>query len=216
MTAALFLERRFSPHVVDKRKIDTKVTAVNIEPEISFHKMEGSDALKGEIRDHIDRLEKYFGRMTTCRVRVDQRQQNVAGTIPPVVSIEISIPGRKDVVVSHEPGHLQRKFQAPDVNNAVNEAFRIAQQRLAQMKDKMSDHRQAVAHEAAHELKGQVAEMHADQDFGYVMTAEGGLLYFHRNSVLTGDFDALRRGASVSYVEGSGDTGPTASKVRVV
>lgn len=189
---------------------------MNIEPEISFHRYEGSGALKSEIRDHIDRLEQYFGRITTCRVRVDQRQQNAAGNIPPVVSIEISIPGRQDVVVSHEPGHLQRKFQAPDVNNAVNEAFRIAQQRLAQVKDKMSDHRQAVAHEAAHELKGQIAEIHSDRDYGYVMTAQGGLLYFHRNSVLSGDFDALRQGASVSYVESIGDTGPTASKVRVI
>lgn len=189
---------------------------MNIEPEISFHKFDGSNALKSEIREHIDRLEQYFGRITTCRVRVDQRQQNAAGTIPPVVSIEISIPGRKDVIVSHEPGHLQRRFQTPDVNNALNEAFRIAQQRLAQVKDKMSDHRQAVAHEAAHELKGQIAEMHADKDFGYVMTAEGGLLYFHRNSVLSGDFDVLQRGGAVSYVEGSGDTGPTASKVRVL
>lgn len=189
---------------------------MNIEPEISFHRYEGSAALKDSIRDHIDRLERYFDRMTMCRVRVDQRQQNTSGTIPPVVSIEISVPGGKDVIVSHEPGHLQRKFQDPDVSNAVNEAFRIAQQRLAQIKDKLSDHRQATVHEAAHELKGQVAEMHADKDYGYVMTAEGGLLYFHRNSVLSGDFDALKRGAVVSYVEGSGDTGPTASKVRVV
>ena len=47
------------------------------------------------------------------------------------------------------------------------------------------------------------------------MTKEGGLLYFHRNSVLAGDFDKLRRGQEVRYVEGMGDTGPTAAKVRV-
>jgi hypothetical protein len=41
------------------------------------------------------------------------------------------------------------------------------------------------------------------------------LRYFHRNSVLAGDFDALRRGDEVYYVEDMGDTGPTASKVRV-
>lgn len=47
------------------------------------------------------------------------------------------------------------------------------------------------------------------------MTKEGGLLYFHRNSLLSGDFDALRRGDNVSYVENVGDTGPLATKVRV-
>jgi hypothetical protein len=41
------------------------------------------------------------------------------------------------------------------------------------------------------------------------------MLYFHRNSILSGDFDALTRGTSVYYVEGMGDTGPTAMKVRV-
>jgi cold shock CspA family protein len=55
-----------------------------------------------------------------------------------------------------------------------------------------------------------------EKDFGYVMTKEGGLIYFHRNSVLSGEFDKLRRGDEVTYVESMGDTGPTASKVRVL
>jgi cold shock CspA family protein len=47
------------------------------------------------------------------------------------------------------------------------------------------------------------------------MTKEGGLLYFHRNSMLSGNFDELRRGDEVHYVEDTGDTGPVASKVRI-
>ena len=39
------------------------------------------------------------------------------------------------------------------------------------------------------------------------MTKEGGLLYFHRNAILTGDFDKMRRGDEVYYVEDIGDTG---------
>jgi hypothetical protein len=38
---------------------------------------------------------------------------------------------------------------------------------------------------------------------------------FHRNSLLSGGFDALERGDEVYYVEDMGDTGPTASKVWV-
>jgi cold shock CspA family protein len=48
-----------------------------------------------------------------------------------------------------------------------------------------------------------------------LLTKEGGLLYFHRNSMLSGDFDTLSRGDEISYVETMGDTGPIASKVRV-
>ena len=44
---------------------------------------------------------------------------------------------------------------------------------------------------------------------------EGALLYFHRNAMLSGNFDDLRRGHEVYYVDAMGDTGPIASKVRV-
>ncbi len=190
---------------------------MQIPVEIAFHNLPSSKEAEAAIRDHIDRLERIFGRMTTCRVRVDQRNQNSGGTIPPVVHIEISVPGRKDIVVAHEPDHLQRKFQAPDLHNAINEAFRIAERRLSKYKDKLTDHgTAAMAHEASNEFRGQVAELTPQEDFGFLMTKEGGLLYFHRNSVLAGDFDRMHRGDEVSYVESMGDTGPTASKVRVL
>ncbi|HEY6022965.1 MAG TPA: HPF/RaiA family ribosome-associated protein [Pseudolabrys sp.] len=185
--------------------------------EIAFRNIESSDAAEAAIRDHVARLERMYGRMTTCRVRVDQRNQNVNESMPPVVHIDISVPGHKDIVVAHEADHLQRKYQAPDLRNAINEAFRIAERRLGKYKDKVTDHGIAErGHEAANEYRGQVAEVTTEKDFGYVLTKEGGLLYFHRNSLLSGDFDSLSRGDEVSYVEQAGDTGPIASKVRVI
>lgn len=185
--------------------------------EITFRNIASSDSAEAAIRDHVQRLERIFGRITACRVRVDQRNQNANETIPPVVHIEISVPGHKDIVVAHESDHLQRKFQTPDLRNAINEAFRIAERRLSKYKDKLTDHGVAErGHEASNEFRGQIAELTPEKDFGYVMTKEGGLLYFHRNSLLSGDFNHLRRGDEVSYVEQAGDTGPTASKVRPV
>lgn len=190
---------------------------MQIPVEISFRNIEASAAAENDIRGHVERLERVYGRMTTCRVRVDQRNQNQNGTIPPVVHIEISLPGHKDIVVAHEPEHLQRRFQAPDLRNAINEAFRIAERRLTKHKDKVTDHGTAdLRHEAASEFRGQVAELTPGEDFGFLMNKEGGLLYFHRNSLLSGDFDRLHRGDEVSYVEEMGDNGPQASKVRVL
>lgn len=185
--------------------------------EIAFRNIESSEAAEAAIRDHVARLERMYGRMTTCRVRVDQRNQNVNESMPPVVHIDISVPGHKDIVVAHEADHLQRKYQLPDLRNAINEAFRIAERRLGKYKDKMTDHGVAErGHEAANEYRGQVAELTPAKDFGYILTKEGGLLYFHRNSLLSGEFDELRRGDEVTYVEQAGDTGPIASKVRVL
>ena len=85
--------------------------------------------------DQFAELEEIYGRLISCRVRVDQRAENRAGTIPPVVRIELRIPGHKDLVVSHEPEHLLRKYQRPDLRNAIHEAFRIAQRRLRDLKE---------------------------------------------------------------------------------
>ena len=183
--------------------------------EIAFHNLESKPWAEKEIRARVGKLEKLFGRMIACRVRVDQRANSGRGATPPVVRIEISMPGNRDVIVSHEPDHLMAKFQNPDLNHAIAESFQLAERQLKEMKQKMQGRTKAPLHDGPNQSLGQVAEMHADADHGFLVTKEGGLLYFHRNSVLVGDFDGLKRGAEVYYVEEAGDTGPTAAKVRV-
>jgi ribosome-associated translation inhibitor RaiA/cold shock CspA family protein len=188
---------------------------IQVPLEIAFHNTESSAWAENEIRARVAKLEKLYDRLVSCRVRVDQRANNSNGTIPPVVHIELGIPGRKPIVVSHEPDHLQRKFQAPDLHNAINEAFRIAEDRLAELKTKREGRTKEGYHDAENQFLGQIAEITPAEDFGFLMTNEGSLLYFHRNSLLSGEFDALERGDEVYYVEDMGDTGPTASKVWV-
>jgi cold shock CspA family protein/ribosome-associated translation inhibitor RaiA len=183
--------------------------------EIAFHNIDSSPWAEDEIRNRVAKLEKLYDRMTTCRVRVDQRARNSNDTIPPVVRIEMSIPGYKDLVVSHEPDHLQQKFQTPDLRNAINEAFRIAEDRLVALKEQRQGRTKEAHHDVPNQFLGQVAEKNPGEDFAFLLTKEGGLLYFHRNSVLLGDFDELKRGDEVYYVEHMGDTGPVAAKVRV-
>jgi cold shock CspA family protein/ribosome-associated translation inhibitor RaiA len=183
--------------------------------EIAFHNIASSAWAEQEIRARVAELERIYHRLVSCRVRIDQRAKDLTGTIPPVVHIELGIPGRGDLVVSHEPDHLLRKYQHPDLHKAINEAFRIAERRLLDVKELRDDHGKAPAHDSANRSLGQIAEVTPEQDFGFLMTKEGGLLYFHRNSLLCGDFDHLARGDEVHYNEDIGDTGPIATKVRV-
>jgi ribosome-associated translation inhibitor RaiA/cold shock CspA family protein len=183
--------------------------------EIAFHNMDSSDWAEQEIRTRVAELERIFDRLVSCRVRIDQRNKSLTGSIPPVVHIELGIPGRGEIVVSHEPDHLLRKYQRPDLRNAINEAFRVAERRLHDMKEQLEDRSQRSPHEVANQSLGQIAEMRPEEDFGFLLTKEGSLLYFHRNSVLSGDFDQLSRGDDVHYNEAVGDTGPIATKVRV-
>ncbi len=183
--------------------------------ELAFHNTERAEWAEKEIRARVEELEDIYGRLNSCRVRVDQRADNTKGTIPPVVHIELGIPGHKDLVVSHKPEHLQRKFQRPDLRNAIHEAFRIAERRLRDLKEQRERRTKDRVHDSENQSLGQIAELNPDKEHGFLMTKEGGLLYFHRNAVLSGDFDSLRRGDEVYYVEDVGDTGPIASKVRV-
>jgi cold shock CspA family protein/ribosome-associated translation inhibitor RaiA len=183
--------------------------------EIAFHNIESSEWAELEIRERAADLEKLYDRLVSCRVRIDQRAKDLTGTIPPVVHIELGIPGRPDLVVSHEPEHLLRKYQHPDLRKAIHEAFRIAERQLLALKKQRDGRTKAGDHDTENQFLGQVAEITPGQDFGFLMTKEGGLLYFHRNSLLTGDFDDLKRGDDVHYNEDVGDTGPIATKVRV-
>ena len=183
--------------------------------EIAFHNIGSSPWAEQEIRKRIGKLAKLYDRLISCRVRVDQRTKTGGGTIPPVVRIELGIPGRHDLVVSHEPEHLLRKYKHPDLHKAINEAFRIAERQLLDLKEQRDGRTKDAHHDSENQFLGQIAEIEVGGDFGFLLTKEGGLLYFHRNSLLSGDFDRLRQGDEVHYVEDVGDTGPIATKVRV-
>jgi cold shock CspA family protein/ribosome-associated translation inhibitor RaiA len=184
--------------------------------EIAFHNVESSPQAEEEIRTRVADLERLYERLISCRVRVERPAVNPSNTIPPVVHIELGLPGRKHFLVSHEPEHLLRKYKHPDLHHAIVEAFRLAERQLLAIKElRNSRSKKNGQHDSSNQSLGQVAEITPEQDFGFLMTKEGSLLYFHRNSLLNGDFDRLERGDEVHYVEDMGDTGPIATKVRV-
>jgi ribosome-associated translation inhibitor RaiA len=116
--------------------------------EIAFHNIESSERAEEEVRARVADLERRYDRLISCRVRVEQRAKDLTGAIPPVVHIEMGIPGHGEVVVSHEPDHLLRKYQHPDLHKAINEAFRIAERRLLDIKEQRIDREKAPAHDA--------------------------------------------------------------------
>jgi cold shock CspA family protein len=119
-------------------------------------------------------------------------------------------------VVAHEPDHLLRKYKHPDLHHAIVEAFRIAERRLLDLKEEeLALRTKGGQHDSRNQSLGQIAEIDGAGDFGFIMTKEGGMLYFHRNALLSGNFDDLKRGDEVHYIEDTGDTGPIASKVRI-
>src|SRR5918912_24828 len=150
---------------------------LQVPAEIAFHNIASIPWAGEETRPRIAKPEKIYDRLIPCRVRVDQRADNSSHTIPPVVRIEMGIPGRKDLVVSHEPDYLQRKFQTPDLHNAIHAAFRIVEDQLAELKKQREGRSRTrdAEHDAENQFLGQVAKLNPEQDFGFLLTKEGGL-----------------------------------------
>lgn len=175
---------------------------------IAFHNTPSDPNVETEIRERVEKLERLFDGLIGCRVAVEAlHQQHKTGNVFDV-HIEMVVPGG-ELVVSRQPKKAKEKYANPDVHTSIRDAFQAAER---QLKDYKAQLRGDVKAHAA-EIPGQVARIVPEEDHGFIMTGSGTMLYFHRNSVMDNDFDNLRVGEAVNYVEAVGDTGPTASKV---
>src|SRR5699024_2661835 len=85
---------------------------------ISFQGSDTSEALSALIGEHVEALEKVYGRLTACHVMVQVPDRH-SGLF--AVHIHIAMPGGADVNIDHTPTSDER-FHDPQF--AVNDAFR--------------------------------------------------------------------------------------------
>ncbi|HJU16338.1 MAG TPA: HPF/RaiA family ribosome-associated protein [Stellaceae bacterium] len=176
--------------------------------EIVFHNMPSSPEVEAEIREQVGKLERRFGRLTSCRVAVEQlHRQHQTGNIYDV-HITMRVP-RDELVVSREPHRPKEKYAEPDIRVSLRDAFKAAERQLTEYKRKLKG--EVKPHEES--FAGQIAQLYPAEDHGFILTHEGTQLYFHRNSLINGEFRRLQVGDRVHFVETVGDTGPIASKV---
>jgi cold shock CspA family protein/ribosome-associated translation inhibitor RaiA len=176
--------------------------------EIRYPQFEGSEALEGEIRRHVDKLNRIYERLIACRISIElPHRQHKTGNVPEV-HIEMSVPGGKPLVVSREPHKAQQRHARPDVRTALRDAFKAAEKQLKSFKT--AQHGEVKAHAAP--FQGKVTGLVPEEDHGFLETATGAELYFSRTSVLDG-FDSLKVGETVHYEQIDGDSGPVANKV---
>jgi cold shock CspA family protein/ribosome-associated translation inhibitor RaiA len=181
--------------------------------EIAFHNLQPSPAIEAELRKHVDKIEHRFGRLTGCRVSVEKlHNQHRTGNLFEV-HITLSVPGHgRDLAVSRPPQRARERFANPDVHVSIRDAFAAAERQLEAFKGRV---RSDIAPPSASALSGQVALIEPGADHGFILNSVGSQLYFHRDSVTNADFEKLKQGDTVHYVEEEGDTGPVATKIRL-
>ena len=176
--------------------------------EVSFHNMVHADALEADVRRHAAKLARFRERIVGCRVVVEAPNRHHRNGKLYSVRIDISAPG-EDIVVTHQ-GPRDQAHADPYV--AVRDAFDAARR---QLEDRARiDRGEVKTHEVP--LHGTIRRMLPD--YGFIATSDGREIYFHRNSVVGGGFDALQPGQAVrlSIVHGESASGPQATTVHPV
>ena len=176
--------------------------------QISFRDMEPSPAVEADIRAKAAKLDRVFDRIVSARVVVAQRNRHQHKGKLYAVNIVLRVPGREIVVDRAGP----QDHAHEDVYVAIRDSFDAASRQL-------EDHvRVARGDVKAHAVPdhGRVARLFPDH--GFIATAEGQEVYFHRNAVVGGGFDKLEVGAAVRVVvaEGEGVNGAQASTVTPI
>ena len=177
--------------------------------EITFQNSEPSDAMRSEVEKQAERLEKFHDRITSCTVAIitPGTRHRKGGLFK--IDIRIAMPEHKDIIVSRTHADLPEHEHAAV---AIKDAFGAAQR---QIEDAVREMRgQVKLHEP--EDHGRVSKFVAGEDYGFIETADGREVYFHRNSVLDDGFGHLTAGSEVRFTEEMGEKGPQASTVRLI
>ena len=176
--------------------------------QVVFNGLDHSDAVEEHIRDSVEKLEQYSDDIVGCRVVVERRHHSHRKGNLFHVLIELSLPKRQ-LVVNREP---QDRHAHEDVLVTLRDAFNAARRRL---KRRVQRRRGKIkSHDSP--PHGRIARLFPNEDFGFIAASDGQEIYFHRNSVVEGSFDALDVGSEVRYTESTGDEGPQASTVKPI
>lgn len=198
---------------------------------ITFRNMPRSAAIEENIREKTDKLESFFDGITSCRVIVEAPHRHHHKGKAYVVRIDMSVPGDElvinrapkrlgaaktadpheletDLAESHEPSkHAAHEDLYVAIRDAFNAAERKLQDYVRRRRGKTKVHEPTPL--------ARVAKLFPADAYGFLETADGRELYFHKNSVLQPGFDHLEIGAAVYFAEEAGEKGPQASTVRL-
>ena len=176
--------------------------------QITFRNLKRSPAVEAEVREHAERLDKFYDRIMSCRIVIEERHKHHHRGNHFHVSLDVTVPG-SELVASREPDEHHRYT---DVHVAIRDAFDSMRR---QLEDFARRHDQQLKVHAT-PPHGRIVELNPEEDYGRIETPDGRLVYFHRNSVIGADFNELKIGTEVRFHEEAGERGPQASTVHLV
>ncbi len=177
--------------------------------ELSFHGVDHTDWAEEYVRKRVARLQQFAKNIIACRVTIEQPHHHRHQGNPFRVRIEVTLPQKKDLVATAEPVQVEQENQLHPV---IRQAFEAMERQLERANERQ--HHEVKSHTVP---TGLVVRLYSDRGgYGFIKTPEGREFYFHRNSVLHGDWERLAVGTEVRFEPEEGEEGPQASTVQII
>lgn len=194
--------------------------------QITFRNMKSSRQVEEWIREAAAKLDSFYSQIMGCRVELQIPHRHHKKGVAYHIRIDLTVP-QGEIVVKREPSlrgraqqlrepelakHAELNVQHKDLRRAIDDAFKAAGRRLQDYarRQRRDTKKRAALPEAY------VSKILPQQGYGFLTSADGREIYFHKNSVLGGAFPRLQVGTTVRFAEESGDKGPQATTVRIL
>lgn len=172
--------------------------------QITVRNLSLSEAAEKDIREKVESLNYYNGQIIGCRVVVDVPHRHHHKGVLYNIRIDLTVPGKEFVVTREEH---------EDIYVAIRDGFDALRRRL---EDFGRRQRGEVKLHAEVSPSAKVIRLFPGEGYGFLETDDGHEIYFHQNSLLNGEFEQLKVGSEVRFVEEAGEKGPQASTVRLL
>jgi cold shock CspA family protein len=171
---------------------------------LTVHNTEISPAIEEIVRERVARLEVVYSRLVGCSLVIEGPGNRHQTGGPFAVTMDLRVPGGEPLIVGRQV--------ADGLDVAIRAAFDAATRLLEDFARRQRG--DVKTHRA--QARGRVARLFAEEGYGFLETADGREVYFHRNSLRNGGFDRLRPGDAVRFHEEQGFEGPRASTVHLL
>jgi len=194
--------------------------------QISFRGMKPSEAVEARVREEVAKLETFYQGIMRCRVVVELPHKHHKKGDLYHVRIDMTVPGA-ELVVKREPSlqaglrqiDSEKQSKSYEAHAAHKDVFVVIRDAFKEARRQLQDYARLVRGQTkAHvpQPSGRVSKLFPEEGYGFLTTADGTEVYFHKNSVLHDAFDRLTVGARVTFNEELGEKGVQASTVRAV
>ncbi len=183
---------------------------MNVPVQVSFRGVSQYESIQKWAQAQAVKLEEACSHLSSVRLAVEKVQKYQESGRPYRVRLDLTVPPGKEIVIKREPGGGSIHETLQDELETV---FHVAFRRLSEIKDIQQGKVKKHPHK---EVNGVVTKIFRDRSYGFITAFDGHEVYFHKNSLRSGNFDRLQKTTGVNYVEELGEKGPQASAVRVI